>query len=214
MQSMDSTSQWVVLARILRPQGRKGEVLADLYTDFPDRFAEHPSVWLATPGFAGSATALPPPAAGLPQAVEVAAHWLPLGKNAGRIVLHFAGIDTIEQAEKLSGKEVVVPRTERLPLDPGAAYISDLVGCTVYDRDHALGIVDDVQFPTTPDGVRRLEDAAPLLSILSPEGDELLVPFASAYLLELNVAAQSIRMELPEGLADINRRAEPQPVKD
>jgi 16S rRNA processing protein RimM len=213
MQSMDSTSQWIVLAHILRPQGRKGEVLAELYTDFPDRFVQHPSVWLATPGFDGSA-ALPLPAAGQPQAVEVAAHWLPLGKNAGRIVLHFAGVHTIEQAEKLSGKEVVVPRTERLPLDPGAAYISDLVGCTVYDGDRPLGIVDDVQFPTTPDGVRRLEDAAPLLSILSPEGDELLVPFASAYLLELNVAAQSIRMELPEGLADINRRVEPPPVKD
>ena len=107
-----------------------------------------------------------------------------------------------------------MPLTERLPLDPGAAYISDLVGCTVYDRDRALGVVDDVQFPTTPDGARRLEDAAPLLSILSPEGDELLIPFASAYLLELNVAAQSIRMELPEGLADINRRVEPPPVKD
>ena len=52
MHVMDPTSQWIVLAQILRPQGRKGEVLADLFTDFPERFDEHPGVWLAPSGFA------------------------------------------------------------------------------------------------------------------------------------------------------------------
>ena len=52
MHSMESASQWIVLARILRPQGRKGELLADLFTDFPARFGQHPRVWLAPPGFA------------------------------------------------------------------------------------------------------------------------------------------------------------------
>ena len=97
-----------------------------------------------------------------------------------------------------------MPLTERLPLDPGAAYISDLIGCTVYDRGVALGVVDSVEFPTSPDGSRRLEEAAPLLAITSSEGDEILVPFANAFLLELDLAAKSIRMALPEGLADIN----------
>jgi 16S rRNA processing protein RimM len=68
-----------------------------------------------------------------------------------------------------------------------------------------LGVVDSVEFPTTPDGSRRLEEAAPLLSVRLPEGDEVLVPFASAFLLELDVAAKSIRMALPEGLAELNR---------
>jgi 16S rRNA processing protein RimM len=200
---MDSTSQWIVLAHILRPQGRKGEVLADLFTDFPERFADHPQVWLAPPGFDEQATR---ETAGMNPA-EVASHWLPLGKNAGRIVLHFTGVDTIEKAEQLAGKEVVVPVTERVPLEAGAAYISDLIGCTVYDRDRALGVVESVQFPTTADGSRRLEEAAPLLAITSTEGDEILIPFANAFLLDLDVDAKSIRMALPEGLAEINQQS-------
>jgi len=198
---MDSPSQFVVLARILRPQGRKGEVLADLFTDFPERFENHPRVWLTPPGFADRATG---DAADMNPA-EVASHWLPVGRNAGRIVLHFADVDTIEQAEQLAGKEVVVPATERVPLESGAAYISDLIGCTVYDRDRTLGVVDDVQFATTPDGSRRLEEAAPLLAITSTGGEEILIPFANAFLLDLNVGAKSIRMALPEGLAEINQ---------
>jgi 16S rRNA processing protein RimM len=201
MNRMDPTSQWIVLALILRPQGRKGEVLADLFTDFPERFDQHPRVWLAPAGFAEQA---PAGASSSAQEAEVAAHWLPVGRNAGRIVLHFAGIDTIEKAEQLAGKEVIVPISERLPLDPGAAYVSDLIGSTVYDRGVALGVVESVQFPTSADGTRRLEDAAPLLAITSPEGDEILVPFASAFLVELDLPAKSIRMALPEGLTQIN----------
>jgi 16S rRNA processing protein RimM len=202
---MDQTSQWIVLAQILRPQGRKGEVLADLFTDFPERFDQHPRVWLAPPGFADQAPGDIASAGASTQQAEVAAHWLPVGKNAGRVVLHFVGIDTIEKAEQLAGKEVIVPISERLPLDDGAAYVSDLVGLTVYDRGVALGVVESVQFPTSADGTRRLEEAAPLLAITSPEGDEILVPFVSAFLVELDLAARSIRMALPEGLTQINR---------
>jgi 16S rRNA processing protein RimM len=201
MHVMDPTSQWIVLAQILRPQGRKGEVLADLFTDFPERFDAHPAVWLAPSGFAEQAQA----DSALARRAEVAGHWLPVGRNAGRVVLHFAGVDTIEQAEVLAGKEVIVPIAERLPLDPGAAYVSDLVGSTVYDRGVALGIVESVQFPTSADGARRLEEAAPLLAITSPDGDEILVPFASAFLVELDLPGKTIRMALPEGLTEINR---------
>jgi 16S rRNA processing protein RimM len=197
---MDSASQWIVLAHILRPQGRRGEVLADLFTDFPERFNEHPQVWLAAPGLGEGSTDQPADV----KPAEVAAHWLPVGRNAGRIVLHLAGIDTIEKAEQLAGKEVVVPAEERVPLETGAEYISDLVGCTVYDHDRPLGVVDSLQFPTTSDGSRRLEEAAPLLVILAADDEEILIPFAKAFLIDLDVAAKSIRMELPEGLAEIN----------
>lgn len=199
---MEAASQWIVLAHLLRPQGRKGEVLADLFTDFPERFDTHPHVWLAPQGFADQPHSDPPTSP--TQQADVSAHWLPVGRNAGRIVLHFAGVDTIEQAEKLSGKEVLVPLSERLPLDSDASYISDLIGCTVYDRDQPLGTVESVEFPTTPDGTRRLEDAAPLLAVTSPAGDEILIPFARAFILQLDPAAKSIRMSLPEGLAEIN----------
>jgi 16S rRNA processing protein RimM len=218
MKPMDSASQWIVLARILRPQGRRGEVLADLFTDFPERFHQHSRVWFAAQGFADSPTAEfapvisasddPPPADKLPasqlQIAEIASHWLPVGRNAGRIVLRFSGIDTIEQAEKLTGFEVLVPRAERMSLDPGSAYISDLIGCTVYDRDKPLGVVAGVDFPTTPDGARHLDAASPLLVLTSPSGDEILIPFARAFLLALDPAAKSIRMSLPEGLAELN----------
>jgi len=200
---MDSVSQWIVLARILRPQGRRGEVLADLSTDFPERFAQHPAVWLAPAGFADD-TLAPSARTASPEPATIDAHWLPVGRNAGRIVLHFAGVDSIDKAEQLAGKEVLIPIAERMPLDPGAAYISDLVGCTVYDRGNALGIVDSVEFPTTPDGTRRLEDAAPLLALTSPTGDEILIPFANAYLVDMDLPGKTIRMSLPDGLADLN----------
>ncbi len=116
MHSMQSTPQWIVLAHILRPQGRKGEVLADLFTDFPERFAQHPRVWLAPAGLAASAPLDCPEKNAQAQPAEIVSHWLPVGRNAGRIVLRFAGIDTIAQAANLAGKEVVVPLAERLPL--------------------------------------------------------------------------------------------------
>jgi 16S rRNA processing protein RimM len=173
-------------------------------TDFPERFSSHPQVWLAPAGFADQ-TAAGSSTSAQAEEVQVVSHWLPVGRNAGRIVLHFAGVESIEQAERLAEKEVVVPLTERLPLADDAAYISDLVGCTVYDIDRTIGIVGSVEFPATPDGLRRLEDAAPLLSVLTPGGDEILIPFANAYLLHLDVASKSIRMALPEGLAEINQ---------
>jgi 16S rRNA processing protein RimM len=208
---MDPNPEWIVLAHILRPQGRKGEVLADLLTDFPARFASHPHVFLAPAGLTepaspGSAPLTPPL---LPQPAEVASHWLPVGKNAGRVVLQFAGIDTIEQAETLAGKQVVVPFTERVALEPGAAYISDLIGCTVYDRGQPIGLVEAVEFPTSPDGTRRLEDAAPILAVASPDGNEILIPFANAFILELDLPARAIRMSLPEGLTQINHPTAP-----
>jgi 16S rRNA processing protein RimM len=200
---MEPVPQWIVLAHILRPQGRKGEVLADLFTDFPERFGDRPSVWLATEGHAASG--LCGPTSSPPRAATVADYWLPVGRNAGRVVLRFAGVDSIEQAERLAGLEVIVPLDQRVPLDEGAAYISDLAGCTVFDQGIAVGVVASVEFPTTPDGTRRLDDAAPLLAVTSPEGDELLIPFANAFLVELDVSAKAIRMALPEGLLQINR---------
>jgi 16S rRNA processing protein RimM len=201
---MPSASKWTLLARILRPQGRKGEVLADLFTDFPERFAARPEVWLAPAGFIDGHEDGAAAAAQEPQPSKVIAHWLPVGRNAGRIVLQFAGVDSISAAEQLAGKEVVVPSEARMPLEDGAVYISDLVGCTVYDAAEAIGIVNDVQFATSADGTRRLDDAAPLLVVQTSGDDEVLVPFANEYLLEVNTDTRTIRMALPEGLTQVN----------
>lgn len=188
---------WIALAHILRPQGRKGEVLAELLTDFPERFETRKQVYLGPSGFDGE------PAAARP--AEVVAHWLPVGKNQGRIVLQFAGVDSITEAETLAGLDVLVPRKDRVALEDGAVYISELVGCTVYDSTLAIGVVKDVQFATTPDGTRRVEEAAPLLVLDAAGGDEVLVPFAKTFLVGVDAAAKRINMALPEGLVEVNR---------
>ena len=192
-----STPVWIVLAHLLRPQGRKGEVLAELFTDFPERFENQRRVFLAAPGFSGKEAEA--------RQAEVVAFWLPVGKNEGRVVLQFAGIDTISDAETIAGLEVLVPHEERLPLDEESVYISELIGCTVYDGTRAVGVVEDVQFAMTADGGRRLEDTAPLLAVTSVEGDEILIPFAKAFLVSVNTEAKRIEMTLPEGLIEVNR---------
>jgi len=203
---MTSSSPWIVLAHLLRPQGRKGELLAELLTDFPERFKEQKRVFLAKPDFVGEAAEA--------RSVEVVSFWLPLGKNEGRIVLALSGIDSISEAEAVAGYEVVIPQQERLPLDDDSNYISELVGCTVYDRGVVVGMVDDVQFPTTSDGSRRLVDAAPLLAVTSPAGDEVLIPFAKDFLIEIDIAAQRIEMNLPPGLVEVNLAATGEAASD
>jgi 16S rRNA processing protein RimM len=192
-----TTPAWIVLAHLLRPQGRKGEVLAELFTDFPERFEEQTRVFLAASGFAGEESEA--------QAAEVVAFWLPVGKNEGRIVLQFGGIDTISGAEAVAGLDVIVPQQERRPLDDDSVYISELIGCTVYDGAIAVGVVEDVQFATTADGARRLTDAAPLLEVESAAGDEILIPFVKAFLVTVNTESKRIEMKLPKGLVEINR---------
>lgn len=199
----ESSSSWIVLAHLLRPQGRKGELLAELFTDFPERFNDQKRVFLAPPEFDGE------PAEA--RSAVVVAYWLPVGKNEGRIVMQFADIETISNAESIAGLDVIVPRDERVPLDDESVYISELVGCTLYDGPVAIGVVADVQFAMTPDGGRRLAEAAPLLAVTAADGDEILVPFAKAFLVGLNVEAKRIEMHLPEGLVEINRTGTREP---
>ena len=194
---MSDASKWVVLAHLLRPQGRKGELLAELHTDFPERFKDSPRIFLAAPDFNGTSAEA--------KEAEVSDFWLPVGKNQGRVVLKLAGIDSISAAEGLGGLDVIVPLEERVPLDDEANYISDLVGCTVFDGTTAVGVIEDVQFATTADGLRRLEEAAPMLVVMSPEGDEVRVPFAKDFLVKVSAGDRRVEMVLPPGLLDVNR---------
>ncbi len=188
---------WVTLAILLRPQGRKGEVLAELLTDFPERFDEDARVFLAQPGFAGSEAEA--------RAMSVVSHWLPVGRNHGRVVLTFAGVDSISAAEELAGLEVLVPESERVTLEEDAEYVSDLVGCAVFDGSQRVGEVTGVEFAMTPDGARRLAEAAPLLTVETAEGDEVLIPYVKTFLVALDPERKRIEMALPEGLVELNR---------
>src|SRR5271167_3573283 len=112
----EQPEDWIVVAKIVRPQGRHGEALAELLTDFPERFAERKRPFLLSPKTA-------------PRAVELERHWL----HQGRVVLKFAGVESINDVEALRGLEVAVPRAERAPLEDGAVYVADLIGCVLVD---------------------------------------------------------------------------------
>jgi len=182
--------QWLTLARVVRPQGRKGEVLADLLTDFPEQFAARPEVSMLLAG-------------GRRSLVVIEDHWLPVGRNAGRVVLKLAGTDSITAAEGLAGASIQIAQNERLELDDATYYVSDLIGCTMADGANEIGIVRDLHFPHDSEG-KRLEDAAPIFVIERPNGDEVLIPFANAYVGRISIPEKRIEMNLPVGLLEMN----------
>ncbi len=183
MTALEPSATWVWLARIRRAQGRKGEVFAEILTDFPEKFAERRQVWLITE--ANSAQ---------PREMELQHHWL----HKGGIVLHFAGTDSITAAEALAGSIVAIPQTQRASLPEDEVHIADLIGCTVIDMagaaPHDVGTVENVDRSAGP---------VPLLIVRSSRG-EVLVPFAKSYLRNLDVKAKRVEMLLPEGLLDLN----------
>ena len=175
----------VTLARIVRPRGRKGEVAAEILTDFPQRLKKLRHVWLVG-------------AAAEERQARVRACWLSPSRG-GQAIFHFEGCDSIPDAEKLVGLEIQIPISERAPLSSGQHYVSDLVGCEVWERrpgesTQLLGTVRDVQFP----------GAAPLLVVDSPSG-EILIPLAEEICVLIDPAHRRIEVVLPEGLRDLNR---------
>ena len=207
LESMDAPAfepSWITLAVLIRTQGRKGEVLAELLTDFPERFSGEARVFLAKPQFAGTVAEA--------RAMTVLGHWLPVGRNHGRVVLSFAGVESISAAEELAGLEVIVPAAERVELDEDAEYVSDLVGCAVFDGDKRVGELTGVEFAMTPDGARRLAEAAPLLTVETAEGDEVLIPYVKTFLVALDPERKRIVMDLPEGLVELNRVRRDEPA--
>jgi 16S rRNA processing protein RimM len=199
----------VTLARLVRARGRKGEVAAEILTDFPERLTRLREVWL----WDGSSE---------PRHVGVRACWL----HKQQAIFHFEGYDSISDAEKLVGLQVQVPLSERLTLPSGSYYVTDLMGCEVWEMKEVqdvkegkevkdkgapsqsftsftpstslLGVVRDVQFTgeDTP--------GPPLLVVETPKGDELLIPLAEEICRRMDMAARRIEVVLPEGLRELN----------
>jgi len=174
----------VTLARVLRPHGRRGEVAAEILTDFPERLTRLVSAEL----WDGRSA---------PRRTAVRGCWLSQSRG-GQAIFHFEGSDSISDAEKLVGLEVQVPLAERVALPAGSYFVSDLVGCEVVERGGApLGRVRDVQFPG--EGVA----GTPVLEVNSPRG-ELLIPLAQEICVAIDTQAQRIEVVLPEGLREMN----------
>lgn len=192
---------WMEAAHLLRPQGRRGELLAELSCD-ADLFGPGRSFFLAADQ-AGPALSTP--------ALALDSSWQPTGRNAGRIVLKLHGTDSISAAEALAGQYLFL-RTSDLPaLEEGTFRVRDLVGCMLLDGDLLAGTVIDLQFPVAADGRTRLVDAPDLLVLQpvpptetsSPASDlpePVLIPFVQAWLLEVDLPGKRIRMNLPAGL--------------
>jgi 16S rRNA processing protein RimM len=174
--------EYITLARVLKTQGRHGEVAVELHSDVPDRFV-------------AGMRLLALDEAGKRRDLKVAEFW----PHKGLLVLKFEGIDSISDAETLLGCELQVPKAERAELEPGWAYVSDLTGCTVFDGERELGRIEGVEFGA---------GEAPLLLVRDPrQGQQRApfeIPFAEAYIASVDLAAKQVRMQLPEGMLEIN----------
>jgi 16S rRNA processing protein RimM len=167
----------ISVARVARPQGRRGEVIADLLTDFPERFA-------------GLATVRLRLANGDLSILELEGSRL----HAGRIVLKFAGCDNINQAEVLRGALLLIEREQLVELPVDTYYDFDLVDCAVVTT--AAEPVGRVT------GVHRY-GAAPLLAVANDEKREHLIPLTLSICIEIDVARKRIVIDPPAGLLEL-----------
>lgn len=172
-----TTGEFVTLARVRKTQGRRGEVAVELHSDVPDRF--RPGLRLFALAQDNSRREL-----------RIEELW----PHKDFLVLKFVGIDSISDAEALIGCELQVPRSERAQLESGWNYVSDLIGCVVFDTGREIGKIEDVQFGT---------GEAPLLIVVGGN-KRYEVPYAEAYLQSVDLEHKQIRMQLPEGMLELN----------
>jgi 16S rRNA processing protein RimM len=191
---------WVLVARILRPRGNKGEVVAELLTDFSSRFSTLKQIYIRK----GDAE---------PRAATLQNFWVDRN-HPGMGIFHFSGYSSISDAEKLREYDVLLPFDERVVLPAGQYFVTDLIGCTVFQvatetsklaspacemevAPSSLGTVRDVFF--TGEAVA----GTPILQVETSSG-ELLVPLAEDICTRIDVVGRRIDVRLPEGLADAN----------
>jgi 16S rRNA processing protein RimM len=176
----DWPGQFLAIARIIRPQGRRGEVAAEILTDFPARFEGVGRVFLESPDRR-------------PEPAEVESAFA----HKGRIILKFAGVDSIDEANRLRSLHVLIRHEERTELPAHHYYVSDLVGCRVITEQgeyRELGTVTEVE----PTG------GVDLLHVKREDGREFLIPLAEAVCTRIDPEGKLIVVEPPEALLDLN----------
>jgi 16S rRNA processing protein RimM len=171
---LNSTAgDWVSVAVLGRPRGNRGELTAESLSSKPERFARLKEVRLL-----GDEAA----------AREVEEVW----EHAGSLVFKFRGVDSISDAEKLRGAEVQVPGSERVELEPGEYFHSDLMGCEVRDRlsGRVIGRVTNFEEYGGP----------PLLEV---DSGRVLIPFVKAICVDIRPEVKLIQVDLPDGLEEL-----------
>lgn len=198
------TPRWILVARILRARGNKGEVAAQLLTDFPERLTKLKEIFV---GHADGGIE--------PRCMAVKSCWLSQN-HRGQAVFHFEGVHSISEAEKFRGLEVLLPFEQRVTLPAGQYFVSDFIGCSVFENPASapvessppgslgeasalLGTVGDVQFPG--EGMT----GTPLLEVKTSSG-EILIPLAEDICRKIDTNARRIDVVLPGGLRELNRK--------
>jgi len=175
----DVRPSFIAIARIARTRGNRGEVLADLYTDFPDRFNELREVWLVS----GEGTDR--------RRVALEKSW----EYKGRIVLKFEGVNSISDAEPFAGYWVEIPAGQAMPLPEGSYFDHDLVGCAVQDLDgNPIGRVSEV-----------LHFAGSSQLVVYSMGREILIPAVGSICVRISIGEKRITIDPPEGLLDLDK---------
>jgi 16S rRNA processing protein RimM len=172
-----SNPGWVAVGRLFRTRGLRGEMTAEIYSSHPGRAEELKDVVLEVEG-----RRLP---------VQVERVWM----HDGRPVIKFVGLDSISAAEPWRGADIFVAESERSVPREGEYSHADLIGCVMQPEgaENPLGVV------------RGIEEygGSPLLRVEAEDGREILVPFVRAMCREIDVVRKIIRVQLPEGLADL-----------
>jgi 16S rRNA processing protein RimM len=166
----------VVIARAVRTHGLKGEIVAELLTDFPERFEDLEELILVSPS-------------GDRNVVQLEDSWF----QKDRVVLKLAGCDDVDSAKQFVGYEFAVEESERVPLEEGEFYDWELEGCTVKVGDKSIGQVRSVM----------RTGGTEILVITDDSGKEQLVPLAAEIVVEIDKAARVILIDPPDGLLDL-----------
>ena len=175
---LDDSEPVVVVAHVVKTRGLKGELVAELLTDFPDRFADIRSLIAVSPD-------------GERQLVNLEDYWF----HQDRVVLKLAGFDTVEAANQFVGYQFAVPEGERVVLEEGYFYDWELEGCLVETNDGApVGRVSEVL---------RLGGEIDTLAVDDSAGQRRLVPMIESIVVEVDVTSKRIRIDPPEGLLEL-----------
>jgi 16S rRNA processing protein RimM len=176
------SSDWVILAEIVRARGNKGEVAVNDLTTGPDRFNELGSVTLLTPDDA------------IKREVEIEEAW----EHNGFTILKFIGVDSISEAEALRGLRAAIRPDRRRPLEPGEFFFGDLVDCQVVDAKNievVYGRVAAVHDQAGAQGLLELEDG-------------MLIPFVKDICVGIKPEEGRIEVNLPDGLVELFRESQ------
>jgi 16S rRNA processing protein RimM len=174
----DNTERLVAVARALKTRGLKGEILADLLTDFPDRFADISRLIAVAPD-------------GHRLVVELESYW----HHQARVVLKLAGYDSIETARALVGYEFAVPEANRVQLPAGHFYDWELEGFLVETVEgKPIGNVREVM---------RIGGSVEMLVVENNERHEHLIPMVQSIVLDIDTQRKRIQIDPPKGLLEL-----------